>query len=180
MWNVIAVTSWPYGYKNPARFCQFSFPFATSSCADRSHRCCHCLRLYQHLIHCILVVMPPKRSGANPESILYKTISGRYRAYPDGVKTARYRFKKNDSWEKNCMKPIFTMLRASELFIVLGNLEKRVMSEISNPNDELVRKRRVFIPQFVWLYSGDSVFLVHGNACETLINDLETQRLDHA
>ena len=29
-------------------------------------------------------------------------------------------------------------------------------------------------------YSGDSVFLVHGNACETLINDLETQRLDHA
>ena len=161
MWNVIAVTSWPYVYKNPAHFCQFSFPFTTSSCADqvnhhRSHRCCHCLRLYQHQIHCILVVMPPKRSGANPESILYKTISGRYRAYPDGLKTARYRCtcKKNASWEKNCMKPIFTMLRASELFIVLGNLEKQmcIMSEISNPNDELLRKQPVFIPQLVWLY----------------------------
>ena len=86
----------------------------------------HCLCLYQHQIHCILVVMPPKRSGANPESILYKTISGRYRAYPDELKTARYRFKKNASWEKNCMKTIFTMLRASELFIVLGNLEKQM------------------------------------------------------
>ena len=32
----------------------------------------------------------------------------------------------------------------------------------------------------VMAYSGDCVFLVHGNACETLINDLETQRLDHA
>ena len=112
--------------------------------------CCHCLRLNQHQIHCILVVMPPKRSGANLESILYKTISGRYRAYPDGLKSARYRFEKNASWEKNCMKPIFTMLRASELFIVLGNFENRcVMSEISNPNDELVRKRQVFIPQLV-------------------------------
>ena len=127
MWNVIAVTSCPYGYKNPAGFCQFSFPFATSNCADqvnhhRSHRCCHCLRLYQHQIHCILVVMPPKRSGANPESILYKTVSGCYRAYPDGLKTAQYRFKKNASWEKNCMKPIL----ASELFIVLGKLEKQM------------------------------------------------------
>ena len=37
-----------------------------------------------------------------------------------------------------------------------------------------------FWPNFKLLYSGDSVFLVHGNACETLINDLETQRLDHA
>ena len=27
-------------------------------------------------------------------------------------------------------------------------------------------------------YSGDSVFYVHGNACKTLFNDLETQRLD--
>ena len=24
-----------------------------------------------------------------------------------------------------------------------------------------------------------SVFLVHGNACKTLVNDLETERLDH-
>ena len=43
-----------------------------------------------------------------------------------GWKRPRYRFKKNVSWEKNCMKPIFTMLRASELFIVLGNLEKQM------------------------------------------------------
>ena len=27
-------------------------------------------------------------------------------------------------------------------------------------------------------YSCDSVFLVHGNACKTLVNDLETERLD--
>ena len=29
-------------------------------------------------------------------------------------------------------------------------------------------------------YSGDSVFHVHGNACKTLFNGLETQRFDHA
>ena len=29
------------------------------------------------------------------------------------------------------------------------------------------------------LYSGDSVFHVHGNACKTLFNGLETQRFDH-
>ena len=28
-------------------------------------------------------------------------------------------------------------------------------------------------------YSGDSVFHVHGNACKTLFNGLETQRFDH-
>ena len=74
--EVIAIPSWPNGFKNPARFCQFSFPFATSSCADqvnhhRSHRCCHFLRVYsyQHQIHWILVItMPPKRSGAKKTS----------------------------------------------------------------------------------------------------------------
>ena len=44
-------------------------------------------------------------------------------------------------------------------------------------------KRRMEQPMFLtisFMYSGDSAFLVHGNAYETLINDLETQRLDHA
>ena len=30
------------------------------------------------------------------------------------------------------------------------------------------------------LYSSDSVFYVHGNACKMLVNGLETERLDHA
>ena len=32
----------------------------------------------------------------------------------------------------------------------------------------------------ILLYSGDSVFHVHGNACKTVFNGLETQRFDHA
>ena len=37
----------------------------------------------------------------NPASILYKSITGRYRpvSYPDGPITARYRFIKNAYWE---------------------------------------------------------------------------------
>ena len=40
-------------------------------------------------------------SKANPASILYKSIAGRYRpvSYPDGPITARYRFIKNAGWE---------------------------------------------------------------------------------
>ena len=43
--------------------------------------------------HCTLI--------RGPESILYKSIAGRYRpvSYPDGPITARYRFIKNASWE---------------------------------------------------------------------------------
>ena len=39
--------------------------------------------------------------GLNPDSILYKSIAGRYRSvsYPDGPITARYRFIKNAYWE---------------------------------------------------------------------------------
>ena len=81
--------------------------------------------------HCLISV-----KCINPVSILYKSIAGRSRpvSYPDGPRTARYRFIKNASWEVDRL--------AFKLYVMYGASQQTYNSQERRYNIAAMLQRR--------------------------------------